>query len=566
VPEFLPHALPGWQVARRYSVPASMVERATGRRVAGDWRGACAAARFEVRVDVDAVRRRYGAAVAGDLDEDLRHLVPDLVRWHLPREEVGGLGRVLPNLSVTLARYGPAPDAPALWVQTPNLRDHPLRPVLRFGPLPRDNDAVESERWDVAPYLWDARATGGLRRRLRGGGRAVRWAPVPDGYRTRWRATWAEHLDWDAVADGVRHLLDTEPPSSWTRTGTAMFVVQPPDYRSAMFAVWASRKSGLVDLLVSVRTIRVPCVVRLVPRMLSQRFPDAELLRAGRLTPSGLHPLVRAALFPDAPGEFRPDLPAVGTAVRVRCRGVWHRVGWRDGHADLPDHTTDEVRREHTLRALGGTSAACVTVLDAWRSPDRVRLPRRWRELRHHAMALVRGGDTGAVEDLLDRGVDPGGLRTRRRRGLLHLAVHLDAPGTDVTALVRRLLDAGLDVNAEDADGRTPLGTVLFDGGSATLVRTLLDAGADPTHHDQVRGSMLHAVRSVDAATILPWLLGAGLRIDQPDRFGWTPLRVQANNLAPPETLRATLAAGADRADLGRAHMFKRHRYLYEGL
>ncbi|MFE2103348.1 ankyrin repeat domain-containing protein, partial [Streptomyces sp. NPDC059468] len=36
---------------RRYAVPGRMIERATERRLAGDWRGACAAANVDVAFD-----------------------------------------------------------------------------------------------------------------------------------------------------------------------------------------------------------------------------------------------------------------------------------------------------------------------------------------------------------------------------------------------------------------------------------------------------------------------------------------------------------------------------------
>ncbi|KDN81351.1 hypothetical protein KCH_69830 [Kitasatospora cheerisanensis KCTC 2395] len=100
--------------------------------------------------------RAHGSELAGQLRDDLRHLAPDLLRWHLPRVAPDGLLR--PNLSATLARYprdGPtafhlvARTAPhrasagqrvslALW------RDAGPRPQPRF-------------RLDLHRHLWDAR-------------------------------------------------------------------------------------------------------------------------------------------------------------------------------------------------------------------------------------------------------------------------------------------------------------------------------------------------------------------------------------------------------------------------
>ena len=72
---------------------------------------------------------------------------------------------------------------------------------------------------------------------------------------------------------------------------------------------------------------------------------DRELLRLGVIGLPGLHPLVRACMFPDYPGdpdEYRPMPEIQADLVRVRCRGVWHRVGWRDGRTR---HSTTPPRR-----------------------------------------------------------------------------------------------------------------------------------------------------------------------------------------------------------------------------
>ncbi|MDN3261581.1 hypothetical protein QWJ26_17525 [Streptomyces sp. CSDS2] len=43
-----PSRLSMWQRVRQYAVPPSMIETAAARRAAGDWAGACAAARIDV--------------------------------------------------------------------------------------------------------------------------------------------------------------------------------------------------------------------------------------------------------------------------------------------------------------------------------------------------------------------------------------------------------------------------------------------------------------------------------------------------------------------------------------
>src|SRR5687768_207115 len=92
-----------WLRVREFAVPPSMIEAATVRRGAGDWAGACAAARVDVDLDLRAVARAGGAALAARIRADLRHLAPELLRWHMPRIAPDGLLR--PGLTVSLARY-----------------------------------------------------------------------------------------------------------------------------------------------------------------------------------------------------------------------------------------------------------------------------------------------------------------------------------------------------------------------------------------------------------------------------------------------------------------------------
>lgn len=92
-----------WRRVREYAVPPSMIKAATARRLVGDWAGACAAARVDVDLDLRAVARRHGRDLAARLRADLRHLAPDLLRWHMPRIAPDGLLR--PGLTLSLTSY-----------------------------------------------------------------------------------------------------------------------------------------------------------------------------------------------------------------------------------------------------------------------------------------------------------------------------------------------------------------------------------------------------------------------------------------------------------------------------
>ncbi|GLX93334.1 ankyrin repeat domain-containing protein [Herbidospora sp. NBRC 101105] len=143
-----------WRRARRYAVPRWMIEQSAGRRLAGDWQGACAAAAVDVAFDPAMAEKDPALA------DDLRHLVPELLRWHLPRSGNGG-GTLGTHHHVTLARYGDT----ALQAFTPQLSEAPQRLTLDLVPVDDDRDPYMITRvdWTSARHFWDARHTAGLR-------------------------------------------------------------------------------------------------------------------------------------------------------------------------------------------------------------------------------------------------------------------------------------------------------------------------------------------------------------------------------------------------------------------
>ncbi|WP_433444764.1 hypothetical protein [Nonomuraea sp. CA-141351] len=67
------------------AVPMWMIEAATERRLAGDVEGACAATGIDLDIDFAKVAEACGLETADVIADDLRHLAPDLPRWHMPR-------------------------------------------------------------------------------------------------------------------------------------------------------------------------------------------------------------------------------------------------------------------------------------------------------------------------------------------------------------------------------------------------------------------------------------------------------------------------------------------------
>src|SRR3954454_14643148 len=140
-----------WRRVREFAVPPTMIETSQARRAVGDWGGACAAARVDVDLDLRAVARLHGQELARRIRLDLRHLAPDLLRWHMPRVAPDGLLR--PDLTLSLARYQPtfhlvARTAPA-WADAGQRISLALWSGIRDGPHPD-----RRFRLDLHRHLW----------------------------------------------------------------------------------------------------------------------------------------------------------------------------------------------------------------------------------------------------------------------------------------------------------------------------------------------------------------------------------------------------------------------------
>ncbi|MBT2450749.1 hypothetical protein J7F03_27495 [Streptomyces sp. ISL-43] len=386
-----------WLRVREFAVPPSMIETSTARRSAGDWAGACAAARVDVDLDLRTVARTHGLELAARVRADLRRLAPDLLRWHMPRIAPDGLLR--PGLTITLARYdGAGADGghpvhlvartPPAWADAGQRISLALwdgsRPRAGTGLHPHPHPRPDRRfRLDLHRHLWDARGSDELRirsgaDRLPADGRAAA-SPDPDPRGMvplgrgcavdRWGAEAGILLRAEGRAGGTvtvrvgsRHRLDLVLSADGDRDGDedrdgdrAGQVSGPPAWR--ITAPSAGRGGAAPPVL--------PYAATWVP-------PDLELLRAGLIEPDRLHPLVASALVPDhAPAgpDGHPDRD--GQPRLVECRGARHRIGQVDGVLVPLDHGPDEIRREELLAALTGTPLPCLRVIDeAHRRPD----------------------------------------------------------------------------------------------------------------------------------------------------------------------------------------------------
>ncbi|MGK5545800.1 hypothetical protein ACSNOH_13865 [Streptomyces sp. URMC 127] len=366
-----------WLRVREFAVPPAMIETATARRRAGDWAGACAAAGFDADLDLRSVARGYGRELAARVRADLRHLAPDLLRWHMPRIAPDGLLR--PGLTVALARYDRpvrGGDAcplqlvvrtPPAWADAGQRISLALWDGTHAGPGASRHPHPHPDRrfrLDLHRHLWDARRAGELRARSGADGpqphlpEAVAAVAVPQGYRCavgRWAAEArillrAESRSAGAVAVrlGSRHRLVLDVPAGGDGAPSPALRVTAPD------------KPGDVSAL------------PLLPDAAVWALPDLELLRAGAIDAGRLHPLVAQALMPGhTPAGPPPIADGPGRPRIVECRGARHRIGLVDGVLVPLDHDPAEIRREELLVALTGTPLPCLRAIDeAHRRPD----------------------------------------------------------------------------------------------------------------------------------------------------------------------------------------------------
>ncbi|MFD6225940.1 ankyrin repeat domain-containing protein [Streptomyces sp. NPDC060232] len=496
---------PAWQRIRRYAVPGWMIEQATAHRLAGDWRAACAAAAVDVAFELPALEARYGSDVAEAVAQDLRHLAPDLLRWHLPRL-LGGRTTIAPDLRIVLACYG-GPGGPALSVTTPVMTEGSQRLRLHCAPVVTERNKYTGrgfvpEHWTAVRPFWDARHASELGARFADPeGLAERVAQLrADGDTVG--AFGAAGIACDLTVPATRpyqspadpEVLLPRLPADLTRIAPEVtrLVAAGAGDRYRLPAAWpyslllehAGPGALRARFVQQAEATSLPAL----PRYAWQRLPDLELVRTGRISPRELHPLVAAALFPGAgPAAGPPGPETDGGPVRVRCRGAWHEVRSRGGVLDVP-HTPEEQQRERAMRAFGGAVSGCFAVQQSWTTGEG-RLPRGLQAQRHEFFLRVQHGDTPGVVALLDAGVDPR-IRDARHRGLLH-ALHL----LDHEVLLPRLLAAGLDLEARDKACRTPLLSAVHWGGSPDLVRALLAAGSRIDVLDEMDLSVSQEIR-----------------------------------------------------------------------
>ncbi|MFE5912286.1 hypothetical protein ACFQ6B_24850 [Streptomyces wedmorensis] len=452
--ESIPDRLLMWQRVREYAVPPSMIEMATARRVTGDWAGACAVARIDVDLDLRAVRVRHGTDLVARLRDDLRRLVPDLLRWHMPR--IAPDGRLRPGLTLSLARYGgPGAPGPQLVVRTPPAwADAGQRMSLALweecrGDVPRHHPHPHPDRrfrLDLHRHLWDGTRSAELARRC-----GVDAPDGPVGHDVAWPPDrWAAEAELLLRAEG--HSRGALTVRLGARSRAVLELVAPDDSH--------------VPVLRPVREVLPPQQIAelpVLPEAAARALPDLELVRAGLFRAERLHPLVAAALSTSGhagpSGSSPPDRAAAGAQWcgpgpdfgrdagldggsadphQVECLGEVHRIALRDGVLAAVDHDPTQLAREGLLMALGGPGLPCLRAIDAvHRSPEA--LPAVRERLGHGdvtgALAVVEGllGPGAVLREGPLRDALEGAVAGRLGHGLFRSDLVPVHPAADVT-------------------------------------------------------------------------------------------------------------------------------------
>src|SRR5262249_6890282 len=198
----------------------------------------------------------------------------------------------------------------------------------------------------------------------------------------------------------------------------------------------------------------------------------SDALRGGTTTPGVIHPGDgrSSVLYIKVSGsQFGPQMPPTGP---LRPEQIEIIKRWIDDGAEWPD-------------ALAGDAPPVAT-------PP--------------LMSAVLGGDRGAVQRLLDGGVDPNARNSAGATALLWAVEDLE--------MTRLLLEYGADVNARSDDGRTAILAATGRVGAAPVVRLLLDYGASPSDGSRETNPLFASARIGDA-DMIQLLLDRGVDVNK---------------------------------------------------
>jgi ankyrin repeat protein len=121
----------------------------------------------------------------------------------------------------------------------------------------------------------------------------------------------------------------------------------------------------------------------------------------------------------------------------------------------------------------------------------------------------------------------------------------LDTSKTPNIEEVKRLIDAGAELDAKNNFDRTPL-YIAAANGHAEITRLLIDAGAELDARNKYGRTPLYAAAANGHTEIAKLLIDAGAKLDARDKDDWTPLHYAAAIHGHTEIARLLIQVGAE--------------------
>jgi len=158
----------------------------------------------------------------------------------------------------------------------------------------------------------------------------------------------------------------------------------------------------------------------------------------------------------------------------------------------------------------------------------------------------VRSGNTAAITIILRNGADINALDANG-----NTALHLAVPPANHAAVIRLLLDGGINPNHRDVHGDSPLHVLVTLNRPPDVVSTLLSGNADVSIRN-IRGQTpLYLAVQENRVRLIPLLLDAGSDVFAADNAGVTPFSLALQQRGPvlyalitPETVQQTDSEG----------------------
>lgn len=255
---------------------------------------------------------------------------------------------------------------------------------------------------------------------------------------------------------------------------------------------------------------------------------------------------------------LQPGLTTLENAIQEGRRGVakvileFADVGFRRGNGKTPLHMAAEYSDERLAKLILDKGADIAAEDDRKDTALHLAVPHENTELVR--LLLERGADPTILNKSHHSAVFVAGRRpykpvyrlllehakieyqTKQRRTLLHLAIepiNLFQPPPpsriedEDIELICRLLEKGIDINAQDAHGKTAL-AICTQYGCEVLVRILLEKGADPNVRDHNQTTPLHVAVQPWSQSLVGTLLENGADLNAQDTDGRTVVHLAA--------------------------------------